>query len=138
MQKEERKNLIIKLKDKLEYGYIEVLGNKNFLNSNKEVVVGGRYSRMMGHILVSPVKVSKQQLDQLYGLSKFLRENPHVTQEDLNELLKTKFFKFKFLRKVNKLLPDLLIELRDYSAQSVALYYANRVQVNEQIEKALP
>ena len=77
-------------------------------------------------------------MDQLVALKKFVEENEDITQEDLNFLLNTTLFKFKFLRKVNVTLPDLLSEIKQYSAIYVATYYANRVRTNEQIEKMLP
>ncbi len=128
--KEERKSLIAELTEKI--AHEKITGSRE-----KDVIVGGSYQRIrrtMGH----PLKVSKNEYDQLVALSKFLGVPPEITQEDLNELLETKFSAFGFLRKVNNILPDFLLEIRDHGPQSVACYYANRKQTIKEIDRALP
>lgn len=130
MEKEERKSLINQLNDKFQ--------NEKYRGTDwKGVYLAGNGAKINGR-LVAPLTISKKQMDQLIALKKFIEENDNITQEDLNVLLNTKFFKFKFLRKVNQTLPDLLSEIKQHSAIYVATYYANRVRVNEQIEKVLP
>ena len=131
MDKSMQKNLLIKLNKKLEA--------EKYINADgpRKVVLDASCSRKTWKF-IDLVTVTKHQMLQLVALSQFLKENPEVTQEDLNELLKTKFFQFKFLRRVNNMLPDFLLELKNYGARSVALYYANRVRVNKQIQNALP
>ena len=130
MKKEERKSLIAELIGRIEFEKISCI-------QDKEVILGEVENRINGR-KTNTLKIPARQMDQLVALSKFLRKNSNVTQEDLNYLLKTKWIKFKFLRKINNMMPDLLDEIKNHGPQHVAIYYANRVQVNEQIEKALP
>jgi len=131
MEKQVVKNLINKLNEKLE--------KEKCIGRNKPIVIGGIYyqvSRQKGKS-IDPIIIPKEQLDKLVALSKFLRENENITQEDLDLLLKTKLFKYRFLRKLNNKIPDFLEELKTNGPQSVALYYANRIHSKKQIGVAL-
>ncbi len=130
MERKQRKNLIAELTGRLEF---EKLSG----SQEKEVIVGGSYQPLIRR-LRKPLTVTKHQMDQLVALSNFIKIHPEFTQEDLNELLNAKPLKFKFLREVNTMLPDMLEELRDHGPGSVACYYANRMHINEQIDKILP
>ena len=130
MQNEERKSLINQLSDKFQ--------NEKYRGTDwKDVYLAGSGFKINGR-LVAPLTISKKQMDQLVALKKFLEENNEITQEDLNILLNTKLFKFMFLRKVNAMLPDLLSEIKQHGAVYVATYYANRLNINDQIDKILP
>ena len=125
------KNLVLELTKKI--------AEKELISAHttdKQIVVGGSCSRITGKITKS-VKIKKSEYDQLVGLYKFIQEHKDLTQEELDFVLKTKFLKFRFLRKVNALVPDFLNELKMHGAMQVALYYANRIQVNEQIDGVL-
>ena len=125
------KNLVRELTKKLAIRELE-----SSFYSDKDIHVGGRYNRATGKT-EGAIKIKQTEFDQLEGLYLFVKENQSLTQEELNELLKTKFLKFKFLRKVNAMLPDLLAEIKMHGAMQVAIYYANRVHVNKQIDRVL-
>lgn len=130
MEKQEIRSLVVELRDRIE-------SEKLYGSREKDIIVGGSYERLRRK-LSRPLKIKKEEMDQLIALRKFLIANPYVTQEDLNALLCGELMKFKFLRKVNKMLPDFAEELRDYGAQVVACYYANRIRAVKEIDRALP
>ena len=76
---------------------------------------------------------------QTTGLMVYAKTQKYInSQEKLNDLLNSDIKKFKFLIKVNNILPDFLSELKDHGPGTVACYYANREHINEQIDKILP
>lgn len=130
MERKQRKNLIAELTGRLEFEKIS--GSKE-----KEVVVGGVYQEVRRR-LGKPLKITKTQMDQLVALHNFVKIHNELTQEDLNELLNLHKHKFKFLVELNNMLPDFLDELKDHGPGSVACYYANRKQLNKELERRLP
>lgn len=130
MERLEKRSLIVELRDRIE-------SEKLYGSREKDIIVGGSYERLRRK-LSRPLKIKKEEMDQLVALRKFLIANPYVTQEDLNALLYGALIKFDFLRKVNKMLPDFANELRDHGAQVVACYYANRTRTVKEIDRALP
>ena len=104
---------------------------------DEDVIVGGSCDRVRKR-LTNPLTITKGEMNQLVALHKCLKNHPEFTQEDLNKLLCADIGKFKFLIKVNNILPDMLEELKDHGPGSVACYYANRMRINEQIDKILP
>ena len=127
---DERKSLLVELYKKLET-------EKRLGFRDKDVIVGGSCDRVR-YRLTRPLTITKEEMNQLVGLHRFLKDHPKFTQEDLNELLCADVRKCEFLRKVNNVLPDMLEELKDHGPGSVACYYANRMHINEQIDKILP
>lgn len=129
MEKTAVKNLLKKLDEKL--------ANEKYLGcSVKDVVVGGGL-RLDGRIK-KPVTMPKEQFDQICALYKFLKENNNLTQEELNNLLKTKFVQYKFLRQINKKMPGLLDELKTHGPMYVAGYIAYLNKTNEELKRVLP
>ena len=76
--------------------------------------------------------ITKDQRAQVYALQSFLKENEGISQEDLNKVLKAKFFKFAFLRKLNKQVPNLIEEIKEQGAANVLWRY----QENKILSKA--
>ena len=56
--------------------------------------------------------ITKDQRAKVYGLHNFLMENENLSQEELDQVLKVRFFKFAFLRRINKRVPNLIDELK--------------------------
>ena len=127
---DEQKSLLVELYKKLET-------EKHLGFRDKNVIVGGMYNTVRRK-LGKPLTITKEEMDQLVALYRFLKDHPDFTQEQLNDLLNADIHKFKFLIKVNNILPDFLSELKDHGPGSVACYYANRMHINEQIDKILP
>lgn len=86
---------------------------------------------------IKETTVTKHQYNQLIALQRFLQENENLTQKEFNCLLKTKFLKFKFLREVNAILPDMLSKLKEHSAMYVVLSYVSAKNANKEMEKVL-
>lgn len=128
--KDEQKRLLVELYKKLEQ-------EKHLGFRDKDVIVGGMYNTVRRQ-LGKPLTITKEEMDQLVALYRFLKEHNDFTQEELNKLLIEDVHKFKFLIKVNNILPDFLNELKDHGPGTVACYYANREHINKEIDKLLP
>lgn len=127
---DEQKSLLVELYKKLDC-------EKHLGLSDKEVVVGGSYDFVKGRV-TRPLTITKEEMDQLVALYRFLKDHPDFTQEKLTDLLNSDVLKFKFLIKVNNIFPDFLSELKDHGPGTVACYYASREHINKEIDKLLP
>ena len=66
---------------------------------------------------------TKHQRAQVYALAKFLKDNEELTQDELDKILKARFFKFAFLRKLNNEIQDLIQELKKHGPSTVLMRY---------------
>lgn len=66
---------------------------------------------------------------------KDLMDYRYFDYEKLEEVLKAKRFKFKFLRKLNLEIVGLLSDLREFGVDYVAKFYDNRMYILEQEKK---
>ena len=78
--------------------------------------------------------ITKKQRAQVYALYNFLNENKNLTQEELDDILKSKIFKFAFLRKLNKIIDNLPEELMTKGPTYVMWQY----QQNTIMKKVAP
>ena len=74
---------------------------------------------------------TKDQRAKVYALHNFLMENENLSQEELNEVLKGKFFKFAFLRRLNKVIDNLIEELKESGPTHVLwMYQQSKIMKN--------
>jgi len=118
--------------------YSKSLGEKTkIITGSDEMVVEGRFDRVSGK-MTSSTKIQIDLWEEIVALHAFLFANQDVTQEDLDELLKKKFFKFRFLRDVNRVIPNLRNELLNHDNMYVASRYLHAKSKQNQREKTLP
>ena len=83
-----------------------------------ELYVGGEKK-------INPKYLTDIQYAQIQELYFLLKDNEDLSEEDLEDILKVKFFMFKFLRKLNSRIPNLIEELRHNGVDRVAEMYAS-------------
>ncbi len=108
----------------------EDLKNKGILRSytaKGDIVISGDYPRESTEWLPD-VKISGKQMAYIVAIKHYAEHHPDFTQEDLNEMLKTKKIKFAILRKMNKKIPDFAEELKTGNIMEIVIDYARRVQ----------
>lgn len=75
--------------------------------------------------------ITKDQRAKVYGLHNFLMENENLSQEELDQVLKGRFFKFAFLRKLNKEVDNLIGELKESGPTHVLwMYQQSKIMKN--------
>ena len=129
MQKEERKNLVVKLYNKMRFAKFQAEVKENKDNNSLFV-------KPVGYTL-NPKYISNKQYFQIAQLYNFLKENPDLKDEEIREILNSNN-KFSFLRKLDKSMPDFIEELKLHGPMTIATTYASRKHINEQLKKRLP
>jgi len=112
------KNLVVELSKKIEIARDE---HKYQMRKPKKDIKINRWHNM---IEFSPKL--KLVFKELCVLNTFMRQNPELTNEEISNLLKTKFFKFKTLRKCEQKIPDFFNELREMGAEYCTIFLAQR------------
>jgi len=62
---------------------------------------------------------------EILGLEDFVKTNPNLTQEKLDEILSLKVIDFAFLNELNNSIDNMLEELKSHGALAVAIIYVN-------------
>lgn len=123
MNRQERKNLLLELNKKLKQE--KLLGAQK-----KEIIVG----KSKGVIFT----ISKNYIDQLVAIHKFLKNNKEITEQDFDNLLKTSFVNFRFVKKLNRTMPDFLNELKTHGPMWIAKDYVYNIHIDKELERRLP
>lgn len=123
MNRQERKNLLLELNKKLKQEKISG-------SQKKEIIVG----KSKGVIFT----ISKNYIDQLVAIHKFLKDNKEITEQDFNNLLKTTFINFGFVKKLNRTMPDFLNELKTHGPMWIAKDYVYNKHIDKELERRLP
>ncbi|MBE7076454.1 MAG: hypothetical protein E7374_01005 [Clostridiales bacterium] len=76
---------------------------------------------------LNPDCISGEEFQQIMFLSQFLKCYPKVNDDNIDEVLNSKHFKFKFLRKLHSMIPDMVEKIRENGPKSVAEEYAHLV-----------
>lgn len=129
MEKETRKNLVVKLYNKMRFAKFQAeIQDK----SDKDSL----FIKPKG-MKLNPKYISDKEYFQIAQFYVFLKENPNLTDDEIREILNSNN-KFSFLRKLDNLIPDLFSELKLHGPMCIATDYASRKYTNEQIDKILP
>lgn len=117
MNKTSNAELVVKLTERLKVAKVEAR-----IQTDKDkwpkLIVGG------GEEKINQKYISNEQYFQISQLYWFLREHPNLSHEEFEQVLKSKFVKFQFLRKLNKTIKNLDEELREHGIKCVAIKYA--------------
>ena len=119
MDKTSNAELVVKLTERLKIAKVEAR-----IQTDKDkwpkLIVGGGEER------VNEKYISNEKYFQISQLYWFLREHPNLSHEEFEQVLKSRFLKFKFLRKLNKVVENLDDELREHGIRYVAIRYAEK------------
>lgn len=129
MQKEDRKNLVVKLYNKMQIAKRQAEVKEDRDNNSLFV-------KPVGYTL-NPKYISHKEYFQVAQFYNFLKENPDLKDDEIKEILNSNN-KFSFLRKLDKLIPDFYEELKLHGPMTIATTYASRKHMNEQLKKRLP
>lgn len=124
MEKIRKAELIEKLTEKLQVAKAQAK-QQNQKDSYPQLFVGGGEER------INQRYISNEQYFQVAQLYNYLMENENLTHEEFQEILKSKFVKFAFLRKLNRVVKNLDEELRTHGIRYVATKYAEKKYVND-------
>lgn len=67
--------------------------------------------------------MSDYEYFQIVELFEYMRKNRELSDEQVREILSSKF-RFKFLRKLDRVIPDMIGELREHGPRVIAYEYA--------------
>lgn len=117
MDKTSNAELVVKLTKRLNVAKVEAR-----IQTDKDkwpkLIVGGGEER------VNEKYISNKQYFQISQLYCFLMEHKDLSHDEFEQLLNSKFIKFGFLRKLNKIVENLDEELREHGIRYVAMRYA--------------
>ena len=119
MEKTKKAELVEKLTKRLEDAKVQAQ-SQNRKDNYPKLLVGGGEER------INKRYISNKQYFQVAELHKYLEENQDLTHEEFEQVLKSKFVKFAFLRKLNKVIKNLDDELRTNGIKHVAMKYAEK------------
>lgn len=111
MEKQEKQNLLKKLDHRMRYAKMQ---SKIIDEPNKDIIIKEEK--------LNPKYISSKQYFQLAQFYQFLINNPDITEDDARELLNSKI-KFSYLRRVDKLVPNFISELKHHGPMSIAISY---------------
>ncbi len=116
MEKQTNEKLVQKLIERLR------VAKTNAQEQNKK----DKFPKLLigGEERINQKYISNEQYFQIVQLYNFLKEYEDLTHEEFEEILKTKFGKFMFLRRLNKIVKNLDEELRDHGVRYVAIKFA--------------
>ena len=120
----DKESLILKLNEKLRIAKLHAHWKDKRQFDKRQVFV-------QSETKLNPRYISNNQYYQIAEFYNFLTENEDLTDEEIREVLKYKFINYKFLRKLDKLIPDFFEELKMHGPMSVAIRYIDR-KVNKE------
>ena len=120
----DKKSLILKLNERLSIAKLHAHWKDNQQFDKKQVFV-------QSETKLNPRFISNKQYFQIAEFYNFLKENEDLTDEEIREVLQAKFVNYRFLRKLDKLIPDFFEELKFHGPMSVAIRYVDR-KVNKE------
>ena len=130
----EKKRLILELNEKMRIAKINAHWKEEKDTFDKKQVFVGSATRL------NPRFISNKQYFQIAEFYNFLKENEDLTDEEIREVLKSKFIDYKFLRKLDKLIPGFFEELKFHGPMCVAIQYVDlkvRKENNKEFNKLL-